>query len=116
MDQPFKLNEKEIAEYKLKELERDYLKASKSENMILAKLGMLYGSELLIQALNNEIDYNTMLWLVECGEQIEKIKQYDTISLIASALGSVNSKKGAESFKKIMENMKKEIDNGRNSR
>ena len=78
------------------------------ENMMVCELGMLYGFEAVLAVLNDEIDTNTMDYLLLGGRKLRARENYDNTVATARGVGSALSKdknalKGAtEDYRKEM--------------
>ena len=62
------------------------------ENMMICELGMLYGFEAVLAVLNDEIDTNTMNWLLIGGRKLRARENYDNTVATARGVASAMSK------------------------
>lgn len=62
------------------------------ENMVVCELGMLYGFEAVLAVLNDEIDTNTMNYLLLGGRKLRARENYDNTVATARGVASAMSK------------------------
>ena len=62
------------------------------ENMKVCELGMLYGFEAVLAVLNDEIDTNTMNYLLLGGRKLRARENYDNTVATARGVASAMSK------------------------
>ena len=62
------------------------------ENMTVCELGMLYGFEAVLAVLNDEIDTNTMNYLLLGGRKLRAKENYDNTVATARGVASAMSK------------------------
>ena len=62
------------------------------ENMMVCELGMLYGFEAVLAVLNDEIDTNTMNYLLLGGRKLRARENYDNTVATARGVASAMSK------------------------
>lgn len=109
---PLKLSDEDIKQYKIKSLERDYDKIP-NENLLIAQFGMLYGWDAIMAVLNGKIDLETMLWLIEAGQKITKIDNYENIKGMLIANLSAKAKDPNSSFMTMTKEIRQEIESSK---
>lgn len=85
----------EIARYKSRELKTSDLT---DENLLVAEMGRLYGFEAVLAILNDQIDRNTMTWLIEAGRKVQVKENYNLASAVFTAVASANAKDPKKAF------------------
>ena len=85
----------EIARYKAREL---HTSALTDENLLVAEFGRLYGYQAVRAVLDDEIDRNTMNWLVEAGRKVQVKENYNLASAVFTAVASANAKDPKKAF------------------
>lgn len=92
---------KRRAEQEAREIKIDH------EQLYLAEFGRLYGYEAIKSALNNEIDSETMAYLVEAGRKIKYQEMYNFAQAILIGTASAMSKKPSTTFESSLSNLKR---------
>lgn len=92
---------KRRAEEESKELKID------SEQLYLAEFGMLYGYQAIKDVLNNEIDSETMAYLVQAGRKLKYQEIYNMAQCVLIGCGSAMSKKPSAAFEKATNGLKR---------
>lgn len=95
------LNEKDIKAYKLKQLSYEFNDIP-NENLIIARFGRYFGYSGVEAILNNEIDSDTMFWLLESGERLEEIDRYENAKMTFYANIASKAKDPVKAFKSLM--------------
>ena len=62
------------------------------ENMMVCEMGMLYGFQAVLAVLNDEIDTNTMNYLLLGGRKLRARENYDNTVATARGVASAMSK------------------------
>lgn len=94
---------KKRAEIDGKELKID------QEQLYLAEFGSMYGYEAIKAVLNNEIDSETMAYLVTAGRKLRYQDIYDLAQCVLIGAGSAMSKKPTAAFEKATSGLKRQM-------
>lgn len=96
----------EDEEWSLRRLEKESSKLKiDNEQLLVAEFGKYYGWGGVSAILNNEIDFDTMAWLLEAGRRIAS--EYNYNLSYASFIGSISSKSKnpSSTFEQLTKNM-----------
>lgn len=115
MKQRQKMTEKNYLKLKPEDLEWARRRAEQEareikidqEQLYLAEFGRLYGYEAIKSALNNEIDSETMAYLVEAGRKLRYQEIYNMAQCVLIGCGSAMSKKPSAAFEKATNGLKR---------
>lgn len=108
MTRTLNLTPEEIAKYKLRELESNS-EDIPNENLVISRFGMYFGFEAVIAVLNNEIDTDTMFWLMEGAERVEEINRYENTKMALYANLASKAKDPKKAFDRLMKEQKNKM-------
>lgn len=92
---------KRRAEQQAKEIKID------PEQLYLAEFGKLYGFEAIKAVLNNEIDSETMAYLVEAGRRLRYQDIYEMAQCVLIGTVSASAKKPSSAFEKATSGLRR---------
>lgn len=77
------------------------------EQLLIAEFGTLYGYEGIRAILNNEIDSDTVIWLLLAGRKMEHMAQFKRSQAAFIGAAASKAKKPSQAFKKATEKLLK---------